>query len=137
MKRNPYTPPLHDMRRAWAERNPGYRLPQRSARRARIESEVRPEVREIVRARGRCEYADVIPEVACGWLPGRRQLEVDELHGGARRNEEMQDPDQCVLTCPVHHDVKTDGRWFGDVWIGKRVVVARYLERTRGEDATP
>lgn len=101
---------------------------------------MRPDVIVAVwaRAGGRCEYAAIIPEVPCGspW-PHRPVLEVDELHGGSARATEMQDPDQCALTCQVHHDVKTDGRWFGDVWVGKRVVLERWAARPRGDHATP
>lgn len=61
----------------------------------------------IVLAGGRCEYAALFPTVACGWLPDRRQLEVDEIRGGAHRCTEWTDPHQCRLTCPVHHDFKT------------------------------
>jgi len=58
------------------------------------------------RAGWQCEYRDVIPEVECGWLPGRG-LEVDELRGGSFRASEWLDADRCRLTCPVHHDWKT------------------------------
>lgn len=86
------------------------------------------------RAGGRCEYGPLVSEVACGspW-PHRPQLEVDELHGGSARATEMQDPDSCVLTCQVHHDVKTDGRMIDGAWIGKREVLARWASRTKGE----
>jgi len=68
----------------------------------------RKRVRDVVwaRAAGRCEYAEVVPEVACGMLPGRG-MEVDELRGGSRRGSEWLDADRCRLTCPVHHDYKT------------------------------
>lgn len=72
----------------------------------------------IARAGGRCEYADVIPEVPCGMLPGRG-MEVDELRGGSRRSSEWLDVDRCRLACPVHHDWKT---------AHKRVVLRRLGE---------
>jgi hypothetical protein len=61
-------------------------------------------------ARGRCEYADLWPDVPCGWLPERTVLEVDEIRGGSWRVVEWTDPHRCRLTCPVHHDVKTDSK---------------------------
>jgi hypothetical protein len=67
-------------------------------------TEVRNEV--IARAGGQCEYAAIVPEVACGLLPGRG-MEVDELRGGSYRVTEWLDPDRCRLVCPVHHDWKT------------------------------
>ena len=60
------------------------------------------------RANNQCEYADIIPEIPCATLPGRNNLEVDELRGGAYRCTEWLDPDQCKLTCPAHHDYKTN-----------------------------
>lgn len=80
----------------------------------------RKQVRDVVwaRAGGRCEYADVVPEVECGMLPGRG-MEVDELRGGSQRGSEWLDPDRCRLTCPVHHDYKT---------AHKRVVLRRLGE---------
>lgn len=80
----------------------------------------RGRVRDVVwaRAGGRCEYADVVPEVACGFYGGRG-LEVDELRGGSRRGSEWLDPTRCRLTCPAHHDYKT---------AHKRVVLRRLGE---------
>jgi len=60
------------------------------------------------RANNQCEYAHIIPEIPCATLPGRQNLEVDELRGGAHRCTEWLDPDQCKLTCPAHHDYKTN-----------------------------
>lgn len=60
------------------------------------------------RAGGRCEYAAVIPEVACGWLPDRVELEPDEIRGGAQRVTEMYDADSIRMACPCHHEWKTD-----------------------------
>ena len=71
------------------------RIPQRSARR-------------IAEQPDRDAYRDVVPEISCGWLPGRRELEVDELVGGASRSIEYTDPERCRAVCPVHHDYKTD-----------------------------
>lgn len=70
---------------------------------------LRGKVREQVlqRANYECEYRWVIPEVPCGYLPGRYQLEVDELRGGAYRITEWLDPTRCVCTCPRMHDWKT------------------------------
>lgn len=84
------------------------RLPPRSARRD-AEAEQRAEVRAVVLARAgnRCQWAEVVPWVRCGWLPGRRQLEVDELRGGSYRSTEYLDPDRCRAACPRHHDYKT------------------------------
>lgn len=84
------------------------RIPQRSPRRI-AEQTARDECVAAVLARsgGRCEYQDVIPEVRCGWLPDRRQIEVDELVGGAMRSIEYLDPERCRATCPVHHEWKT------------------------------
>lgn len=83
-----------------------------SAKRA-LQSQQRKLVRQIVceRADNQCEYADVIPEISCGMLPGRG-MEVDELRGGSYRQQEWLDPDRCKLTCPVHHDFKTDNKKF-------------------------
>lgn len=58
-------------------------------------------------AGGRCEYADLFPDIECGWLPERTVLEVDEIRGGSWRVVEWTDPHRCRLTCPVHHDEKT------------------------------
>lgn len=93
------------------------RLPAKSARRVEEQAE-RDECRRIVLARAghRCEYEGAIPEVRCGFLPGRRQLEVDELRGGAYRSTEYLDPERCRAACPKHHDFKTEH---------KRVVLAR------------
>lgn len=92
----------------------------RVSERRRAQLSERDRVRDAVwaRAGGRCEYADVVPEVACGMLPGRG-MEVDELRGGSRRGSEWLDPDRCRLTCPVHHDYKT---------AHKRVVLRRLGE---------
>lgn len=74
------------------------RQPERDACRAAV----------LARAAGVCEYRDVVPEVTCGWLPGRRELEVDEILGGPYRCTEQYEPDRCKATCPRHHDWKTD-----------------------------
>lgn len=69
----------------------------------------RAEVRQVVLVRDRvCQAAVFVPEVACGFLPGRPGLEVDELRGGSRRATEWLDPEDCQAICPVHHDWKTD-----------------------------
>lgn len=93
------------------------RIPQRSQRRV-DEQEARDECRRAVLARAgsRCEYEGAIPEIRCGFLPGRRQLEVDELRGGSYRSTEYLDPEQCRAACPKHHEFKTEH---------KRVVLAR------------
>lgn len=97
------------------------RIPQRSARRI-AEQPDRDACRAVVlaRAAGVCEYRDVVPEISCGWLPGRRELEVDELVGGASRSIEYVDPERCRGVCPVHHDYKT---------ANKREVLRRLGER--------
>jgi len=79
-----------------------------SAKRRR-ELAQRKKVRAIVleRAGNRCEWAPLIPELACGWLPDRTVLEIDELRGGAYRCTEWLDPERCVATCPAHHDHKS------------------------------
>jgi hypothetical protein len=64
-------------------------------------------VEEVHRRDGTCQLAVIFPEVTCGWLPDRRQLEVDEVHGGAMRCTEHTDPAACRLVCPKHHDHKT------------------------------
>jgi hypothetical protein len=74
----------------------------------------------IERAGGQCEYAAVIPEVRCGFVPGRG-MEVDEIRGGSYRVSEWLDPDRCKLTCPVHHDFKTNH---------KRLVLDRLRSRS-------
>ena len=63
-------------------------------RRRLEQQDERDECRRIVLARagGRCEYEGAIPEVRCGFLPGRRQLEVDELRGGSYRSMTMRRP---------------------------------------------
>lgn len=96
-----------ETQRAW-ERRTRQPLPAKSARRKDEEAE-RARVRTVVlkRAGHRCQYADVVPEVLCGFLPERRSLEVDELRGGSYRHEEYLDPDQCRAVCPKHHDYKT------------------------------
>lgn len=71
-------------------------------------NKVREEVLE--RAEWQCEYAPVIPEIACGTLPNRMFLEIDELRGGSHRVTEWTDPDLCRATCPIHHDYKTDNK---------------------------
>lgn len=85
------------------------RIAPKSARRLE-EQEQRDECRRIVLARagGRCEYEGAIPEVRCGFLPGRRTLEVDELRGGSYRSVEYLDPTRCRAACPKHHDYKTE-----------------------------
>ena len=82
---------------------------RRQAQKAR-RAEVVAEVHE--RAGGRCEYADVVPEVECAsyWWSSRPPLEVDELRGGAHRSSEWLDPEQCRLTCHAHHDWKTENK---------------------------
>lgn len=62
------------------------------------------------RAGGRCEYADVVPEVLCGWLPDRYALEPDEIRGGAQRVTEQYDADRIRMTCPCHHEWKTENK---------------------------
>lgn len=103
------------LKRTELKRDPTYRMPQRSPKRERLE-QARREVRaEVLRRAGAadpgdlsaCQYRVIIPEVACSWLPDRRQLEVDELRGGSHRSTEWLDPDQCRATCPFHHDIKT------------------------------
>lgn len=83
-------------------------IAQRSTKRL-AEQPQRDEVRRIVweNAGGVCQYAAVIPELPCGFLPGRSILEVDELRGGSRRGTEYLDPVQCRLCCPMHHDYKS------------------------------
>ena len=101
--------------RDWIERS-RKPLPPLSRKR-RSDLKRRTEVRQIVkdRAGNRCEYADIIPEVACGFRPGRG-MEVDELRGGSHRVSEWLDPDRCRFVCPVHHDWKS---------AHKRVVLSR------------
>ena len=113
------TPLRADPDKQWEWRRSSRALARVSGKR-RAQLSERASVREqvIARAGGRCEYADVIPEVACGMLPGRG-MEVDELRGGARRGSEWLDPERCRLTCPVHHDWKT---------AHKRVVLRRLGE---------
>lgn len=84
-------------------------IASRSAKRI-AERPLRDEVRRIVTesAGHQCQYAAIIPEVGCGWLPDRHQLEVNELRGGSRRGTEYLDPLQCRLTCPMHHEWVTD-----------------------------
>lgn len=91
----------------WRQRT-ARNLPAISKRRRREQS-ARNLVREQVhiRAGGACEYASVVPEVTCGFLPGRSRMEVDELRGGSFRSVEYLDVERCRLTCPVHHDWKT------------------------------
>jgi len=92
--------------RAWQDRS-RQPIAGQSKKRASQQTERRKVRAEVVaRADGRCEYADVIPEVKCGMLPGRG-MEVDELRGGSYRQAEWLNPDRCRLTCPVHHDYKT------------------------------
>lgn len=83
-------------------------IPPVSARR-RAEQKARDECRREVlfRAGGRCQYAPLFPDVPCGWLPDRYQLEVDEIRGGSWRSTEHTNPDRCRAACPVHHDIKT------------------------------
>lgn len=100
-----------DKIRAWQlrSRKPLRRSQLRSVSRKRQQAgTTRKQVREAVwwRSGGVCEYVNIIPEVRCGMLPDRG-MEVDELRGGSHRSREWLDPDQCRLTCPVHHDWKT------------------------------
>ena len=122
MKRSPLrrrTPLRADPDKQWEWRRSSRALARVSGKR-RAQLSERASVREqvIARAGGRCEYADVIPEVACGMLPGRG-MEVDELRGGSARGSEWLDPERCRLACPVHHDWKT---------AHKRVVLRRLGE---------
>jgi hypothetical protein len=104
-----------DKVREWQQRS-RRELPARSRKRiADASDRVLTRAAVVARAGGRCEYADIMPEVACGTLPGRG-MEVDELRGGSWRQAEWLDPDWCRLTCPVHHDYKTEH---------KRVILAR------------
>lgn len=106
--------------------DPTYRFPQRSRRRSDDDGrrrEVRAEVAR--RSGGRCQYAAVIPEVPCGFFVDRPGMEVDEMRGGAWRSTEYLDPDRCRLTCPAHHDWKTDH---------KRLVLQRLAEHEGGPD---
>lgn len=99
MKRSPL------VRRAGLRRTG--RLAPMSARRRRDLS-TRAEVRQAVLARQgwRCA-AEGMPDLGpCGFLPGRRQLEVDELSGGSARRAEWLDTDRCQALCPRHHDWK-------------------------------
>lgn len=84
------------------------RLPAQSARRV-AEADARAACRTAVleRAGGVCEYADVIPEVTCGPIGRRRELEVDEIRGGSYRCTDYLDPEQCRASCARHHDWKT------------------------------
>lgn len=105
------------------------RIAPRSTRRRDQEPE-RVDVRATVldRAAGVCQYAEIVPEVECGFYPwaDRPGLEVDELHGGAQRSIEWLDPEACRAVCPRHHDVKTDGIVIPGVgFIGKRAVLDR------------
>lgn len=85
------------------------RIPARSKRRTDRQPERATAVAVAsVRAGGRCEYAAVIHEVPCGWLPSRTELEPDELRGGSYRVTEQYDPERIRIVCPVHHDWKTD-----------------------------
>lgn len=107
---------------------PGGRINPISKKR-RAQMPLREETRAAVllRAKGQCEYRLAIREVECGFLPGRYQLEVDELRGGSWRNTEMVDPGACRLACPRHHQAKTEGFVFGGVFVGKREFVRRVL----------
>lgn len=86
----------------------------------------RAKVRKVVAARAgwQCQYAVIVPEVACRFYGGRG-MEVDELRGGAHRSIEWLNADACRLTCPAHHDVKTDGITIDGVFIGKTEVLRR------------
>ena len=101
-----------DKLRAWQARSrkPLARSQLRSVSRKRSQATTtRKQVREAVlrRSGGQCEYAAIIPEVQCGWLPDRTVLEVDELRGGSWRQQEWLDPQWCRATCAQHHDYKT------------------------------
>ena len=110
MKRSPLRrrTPLRadpDKQREW-QRSSGALARVSGKRRAQLSERASVREQVIARAGGQCEYADVIPEVACGFLPGRG-MEVDELRGGSRRGSEWLDAERCRLACPVHHDWKT------------------------------
>lgn len=96
-----------DRTRDWQDRSRQPLPPVSRRRRGQLPE--RQTVREQVteRAGGECEYRDVIPEVPCGFLPGRG-MEVDEVRGGSHRQAEWLDPDCCRYTCPIHHDWKTE-----------------------------
>lgn len=100
IRRNP------DRIREWLDRSRRPLPPVSRKRRDQLPT--RQQVRRQVEARaaGVCEYRDVIPEVACGMLPGRG-MEVDEVRGGSYRQAEWLDPERCRWVCPVHHDYKT------------------------------
>lgn len=94
--------------RAWQDRS-RKRLPQQSDRRKAEQPERDATRQEVLRRAGwQCQYRDLVPWVRCATRPGRRDLEVDELRGGAQRSTEYLDPEQCRATCPAHHDYKTE-----------------------------
>lgn len=116
LKRSPLARGSSELKRTELKRDPSYRIPQQSAKRKAEQiirtKEVRPEVLRRAGASGpgdlsACQYRAVVPAVACGWLPDRRVLEVDELRGGSFRSSEWLDPDRCRAVCPCHHDYKT------------------------------
>ena len=81
-----------------------------SAKRRRQLAE-RTRVREQVIARDQtCVARTVITEIACGFLPERPGLEVDEIRGGSYRCTEWLQPERCRLLCPAHHDFATDNK---------------------------
>ena len=81
--------------------------PMSDRRRAELDDRAYCQREVRILAANRCEYAALWPDVACGWLPERTVLEVDEIRGGSYRAVEWTDPHRCRLTCPVHHDFKT------------------------------
>ena len=89
-------------------KKPAKRIPWQSKKRRALQP-TRKQVRELVleNAGHRCEYEALIPEVKCGPVGLRTQLEVDEIRGGSYRNLEWLDPLRCHATCPAHHDFKT------------------------------
>jgi hypothetical protein len=88
------------------KRNPIKKISTKRASQLNERKKVIDQVKE--RANNQCEYADIIPEIDCDTRPGRKNLEVDELRGGAHRCTEWLDATQCRLTCPAHHDYKTN-----------------------------
>ncbi|HKO85637.1 MAG TPA: hypothetical protein VJ140_14015 [Actinomycetota bacterium] len=116
LKRSPIARGESQLQRTELRRDPAYRIPQQSEKRKAQQVErsevVRPEVLRLAGAARpddlrACQYRRAVPEVACGWLPGRRVLEVDELRGGSYRSAEWLDPSRCRAVCPCHHDYKT------------------------------
>lgn len=54
------------------------------------------------RAGGRCQLADVVPEITC-WGP----LDADEIAGRGRRPGGHLDVDNVQIACRAHHEWKT------------------------------